>query len=740
MASLFHLRIAALIFTGLVCLAGVPAYAQQSDAPVDFSADNLSHDDQTRTVTATGNVEMTQEGRTLKADTVIYNLATDQARAIGNVVLTDVNGDVHVADELELSDKMKDGYVNHLQTTFSDGSRFWAKQGERKGGSIITMKDASYTPCEPCKENPDAEPVWKINAGTLTHNKEEQRIIYHNATFDVMGVPVFWVPYFSHPDGTVEQKSGFLLPSFGFSSDLGFQMTNQYYYAIAPDRDMTVGVRAMTKQAPLLMTEYRQRFDNAVLDVSGGVTYSSRIYDDGGVDVHTKDKVRGHLMANGLMVLNEKWRAGMELELVSDDQYMRQYDFTNKDVLENQVYVERFSGRDYAVGRLLSFRDIRVAEDRREQPHVLPEVIVSFLGEPGQTLGGRWSVDLSALGLYREGQGQDMHRFVGELGWQRRLTSDTGLLTTVDLKLRGDAYYTTDRDVAYAGSGRRGDGEETRGFASANIVTSYPLVKNLERAQLMIAPEGALMVSPNLKSRSGNIPNEDSQDVQLEVYNLFDADRFPGYDRIEDGIHTTYGVRTGLYGHDGSKGEVFVGQSYRIDGKENPFPYGSGLSNDRSDLVGEVIASYKNMMNVTYQFRLDDRDLSSRRHELDAQFHLGALSVGTQYFYARKIEGAELSDDREQIRGWAAYRFLPEWQGRTGILYDLSSKEEKGMREAAFGIDYLGQCFTLSGTLTRNLMHDISRKSNTEVMFRLGLKNLGEFSTSGVELSNSERN
>ncbi len=740
MSSLFRLRKAALLCSCLICLAGTPVVAQTLEpekGPVDFVADNLVHDDQTQTVTATGNVEMVQGGRTLKADKVIYNLTTDKAKAVGNVVLTEANGDVHRADELELSRQMTEGYVDHVYSTLEDGSRLWADRGVREDGNVTTLTEAAYTPCEACETNPDAEPVWQIRASEVVHNKEEQRIVYRNATFDVFGVPVFWTPYVSHADGTVKQKSGLLTPSFGYSSDLGLQISNSYYYAIDPHRDATIGVTAMTDQLPLVFGEYRHRFNNAYLEMSGGATYSSRTEDVGGEDVEQDDEARGHLIVDGLWNINEKWRAGIGLEIASDDQYMRQYDFSDDDVLENQIYVERFSGRNYAVGRLLSFQDIRIREEQRDQPNVLPEMQVSMLGEPGQMLGGRWSADLSVLNLHREGSGQDMDRIVAELGWQRRLTSDTGLLTTVDLKLRGDGYYTSDRDIADTEPGRSNEGKETRGFASAHIVTTYPVAKDFERSQLVIAPEAALTVSPNISSESSNIPNEDSQDVQLDASNLFSSDRFPGYDRIEDGSHATYGVRTGVYGYDGSKGEVFLGQSYRLDDNTTPFPEGSGLSEDTSDLVGQVIASYKDMMDVNYRFQLDQDDMSSRRHEVDAIAYLGAITLGSQYLYTKAIEGAELSEDREQIRGALAYRFSEEWQARTGILYDMSNDEEKGMREAIFGLDYLGQCFTLSSTLERNLTRDSSGESGTEIMFRIGLKQIGEFSTSGVNLSSS---
>ncbi|HEY8189826.1 MAG TPA: LPS assembly protein LptD, partial [Micavibrio sp.] len=365
-----------------------------------------------------------------------------------------------------------------------------------------------------------------------------------------------------------------------------------------------------------------------------------------------------------------------------------------------------------------------------------PEMQASFLGDPGKTFGGRWSVDVSMLGLRREAGGQDMNRAVLQTGWERRLVSDSGLLTTVNLDLRGDAYYVRDRDIAPAGSGRRGQGSEVRGFARGHLVTSYPVVKPMAKAQLIIEPIAALTVAPDINASSSNIPNEDSQDVQLDASNLFEPDRFPGLDRVEDQSHATYGVRTGVYGYGGSKGEVFVGQSYRLNDNTNPFPEGSGLAGRHSDLVGQITASYKNRFGLNYRFQVDQDDYSSRRHEVDANVKAGRVEAGARYLFARELEGTDLDDNREQVQGVVSYRVSDAWHVRSSIIQDLGN--DPGMRKANLGVDYEGQCMSLSGTLRRNLARDSSGESNTEILFRVGLKNIGDFTTSAIPLDGAK--
>ena len=97
--------------------------------------------------------------------------------------------------------------------------------------------------------------------------------------------------------------------------------------------------------------------------------------------------------------IDPKWRAGFETQLTSDDTYLKKYDLTTDNILENQVYLERFDNRDYFTARALAFQDIRVSDRATDQPNILPEMQASFMGRPNDTLGGRWSANLSSLNL-----------------------------------------------------------------------------------------------------------------------------------------------------------------------------------------------------------------------------------------------------------------------------------------------------------------------------------------------------
>tara|TARA_B100000282_G_scaffold261018_1_gene209731 strand:- start:1041 stop:3605 length:2565 start_codon:yes stop_codon:yes gene_type:complete len=701
---------------------------------VDLQADNLSYNDDAEIVTAQGNVSMAQSGRLLRADSVEYSVGQDTVVAQGHVVLNERNGDIHIADQAIYKNTLKDGDVKNLRSTLNDGATFTAETGQYRAGTVTTMDKALYTPCIPCEEG--ETPTWALRASEVEHNKDEARVSYKNARLEFLGVPVAYTPYFSHSDGSIEQKSGFLSPSLGYKSRLGAFIDNKYYWAISPDQDATFSLMTMTEQAPLGQLEYRKRWNHANLNFEGGITSSERKdQTNSGTIIQEDEEIRGHILADALWDINDKWRAGLNVQWTSDDQYMRQYDFTNDDVLENELYLERFSGRNYASARFLKFQDIRVSEDRAEdQPDVFPEMIASFKGEPGQVplIKGRWSLDTSVLGIMREGDEADMTRFSVNAGWKRRFVSDYGLLTTAQANLRNDIYYTNDRQDSRTDIGRSRSGTQSRFFPQFNVETSYPMAKEFEYAQARIEPVIALTAAPKIDLDDyDHIPNEDSNDVQIDASNLFERSRFPGVDRLEDQSRATYGMRTGLYGYDGSYANVFVGQSYRLDKDDNPFPRGSGLDQQESDVVGQFSGRYKDIYMLDYRYQLDSRNLTSQRHEIDASADWNRFKIDTRYFFSKGLEGTELDESREQIDVDGQFYFSPAWRFRSGLTHDFA--EDAGLRSIYSGLDYMGQCLFLGLTAQKNYTTEASGEGDTEIMFRIGLKNLGDFEQSSYK-------
>lgn len=707
-------------------------------APISFEADRLTHDQDMNIMTASGNVELSQNGRLLRADNVQYNRSTDMATATGNVVISEPNGDVYFADSASLSRDMARGLIQQLRVEMADGSRLWSHEANRSSAEQTEMKGAVYTACAPCKDNPNKTPPWQLKAKNVTLNHKEKTITYRHARLEVAGVPVFYTPYFSHPDGSVERKSGFLTPDLGWTSELGGFFEGRYYYDIAPNTDATIGLMATTQEGPVLKTNLRHRFDTARLEINSSLTHSGRVDSSSGEPVAIKEELRGHLFADLDWSINRKWRAGLDINLASDEQYLNQYDISGSDILENEIFLERLSGRNFADLRLMAFQDLRTGEvSNTDQPDILPTAEFRLFGDPNSTLGGRWGLSGSFLNLFRDTNGQDVMRASAKAEWERRMITPFGLVTTADASLRGDLYRTSDRTVAQTNPNESNSETDYRIIPSLHLKSEYPLAKRLRYAHLKVTPISSITLTSDVDN-DNSIPNEDSTDVQLDALSLFESDRFPGIDRVEDRSHVSYGVRAGIYGDNGDHADILIGQSYRLHNKDNPFDNGSGLENQESDIVGQITAGVNAVvdMDLNYRFQMDGQTFIANRHEAELDITYGPVRFNPQYLYARGIRGSDFEDSREQVSAVASIDLNDEWRLNGYGKYDLGVDE--GLLQGGIGLDYTGQCYTVSAGAVRNLTDRSSGNSETSILFRVGLKNLGKVENSDFDLFDYE--
>jgi LPS-assembly protein len=717
-----------LIWVVALMLLSGPAAAQPikpSKDPVNFQSKQLSHDETAQTVTAIGDVELTQGQKILRADKMVYHLDTDTVQAIGNVSLLDDEGDVHFAEYVELTKDMKNGFVQGLLSLLADGSRFTATEGRRENGTKTTMTDAAYTACRVCEADP--RPLWQIRADKVVHDETDHSVSYKNARLEFAGVPLAFAPIFSHADPSVKRKSGFLRPTAGFSSRLGTFAQGGYYWNIRPEMDATLQLKPTTLEGVLAQLQWRERFKNGRIEFDFSGAKSDRKEEDG---TTTQDVSRGSVFGNGLFDLSNTWRAGFNLQRVSDKEFLRLYDISKQNVLDSDIYAERFSGRDYTRVSAITFEDVRLGP-RPKQPDVLPMLDSRFIGEPAGFLGGRWSFGGNILGLRREASAQDVHRASLDLGWQRRDIFASGLASLLSLQGRGDFYDVRQSDAAKLNPLLDPDTQKLRGMGVASAVFSYPLVRHMSDMQLMIEPIAGVSVSPRIDEDDTDIPNEDSIDTELDANNLFSDNRFPGIDRQEDGARANYGVRIGGYGDNGRYAKAFIGHSYRFQNSA-AFPIGSGLENHSSDVVGQIDVGLSKYLNGDYRFQVDN-NLTVRRHELQAVVGNDTVSADTRYIYIDNIAGTGFTEPRQQVQFGGKYHFRTNWWVTGDTLTDMG--EEPGLRKASFSLNYADECFSFTAEGVRNLLTDVSGDGGTVLLMRVGFKNIGEFSAPNIQLT-----
>ncbi len=705
--------LALIVLLGLVW-AG-PGFAQpavpgsEEDVPVLLRADELSHDRELGIVTARGNVEISRVDHVLLADTVTYNQRDDVMTAQGHVRILEPTGNVVFSEYVELTGDLKDGIVEDIRVVLSDGARLAANGARRTGGVIHEMSKAVYSACDSCREDPSRAPLWQIKAIKIVHDQRRHEITYRDAWLEVMGVPVAYTPYFSHPDPTVKRRTGLLFPSFGSSSDLGFVLRTPYFIDINPWQDMTLTPIYTSKEGPVLGAEYRHRFIRGELNLAGSITNDS------------DSKTRGHIDADGRIDLNRSWRAGFDIERSSDDTYLRRYDFpsTSDKTLTSRIYAEGFRKRNYMLVNGYAFQGLQEEDDPGETPLVLPMVEYHHVGEPGR-FGSRTRLDASIVSLNRN-EGTDTSRLSVTAGWDLPYVAPKGDIYTLSASVRGDAYHVDELER----TGKSDfSGFSERLLYEIGLHWRYPLAKSHTNALQVFEPMASVIVSP-YGGNPDTIPNEDSQDFEFDDTNLFSSNRFPGLDRVEGGPRMNYGMRWGIYGLGGGHTSFLVGQSVRLR-KDDTFAEGSGLEDHLSDIVARAEVSPGEHFDLTYKTRLDKENFSFKRNEVSLTAGPEALRLSSSYVYFDKQDSSEFSTSREELRSNATAQLNRFWRTSGSFVYDLEADESRSL---GLNMTYEDECLIFETRLDRTFYEDRDVEPSDTIYFTVGFKTLGEVST-----------
>ncbi len=677
-----------------------------------FEADSLSYDAETGTVTASGNVEANYGERILLADSVTYNDRTDEVFAEGNVVISQPSGEVLFADRIRLRNDLSEGIIESMRLLLQNNAQLAANRATRTGNNVTELEQAVFTSCEECEWA--GAPLWQIRSFRVTHDQERQRIVYRGASFEILGVPVAYLPYFAHADPTVVRQSGVLPPAMGNTTELGNIIEVPYYFAFAPNYDLTVSPMLTSSEGLVMKAEWRHLMRSGSYGFEGSATYAERRDDNN--NQLPGHRFRGHLFGEGAFELSNNWEWGFLVEAVSDDTYLKRYNFTDRDRLTNNFYARRFEGRDLTAIDSYYFIGLREEDDAGLTP------IVPLMAEHREVLdqryfGGQVGLNFNALSLFRT-EGTDTSRLSGEVTWTRTHVSPVGQVYTFFASARGDIYHVDNVPMM------PGDPEDEevilRFLPLAAFEWRWPFVRQAGSVRQVIEPIVQL-VGTAYGGNPDDLPNEDGASFEFDETNLFSYNKFPGLDQWEEGPRINTGVRLAANTLGGGSGSIVFGQSFRF--RNDPeFDQDSGLETERSDYVGRIDLRPGRYLDVIHRFRLDRNDFHFRRNEV-------ALWAGTDD-YNVEVGYARLADDqiaatlgsREEINARTYLTLTDNWAVRAGARRDL---ENSRMINSFAGLIFENECTEIELSYRRRFTRDRDIEPSTAVMLRVRLRTVG---------------
>ena len=642
-----------------------------------LESDLLIRDDANQKMIARGEVEARYQGRTLRADEVVYDTKTDVVTAHGHVQLINADGTAQFADDMTMDKDLKAGFARGFSARLDKNIKIAADTAIRRSDTIQELNQAIYTPCEVCAEKP--KPTWSIEADKVVQDKKRHLVYYHGATIRMFGAPLLYLPVFWHPDPQAQRSSGFLTPKLGVSKRRGVSYQQPYLFAISPSQDLVLTPQINAKVNPFLNAQYRKRFYSGAIEVRAGGTYD-KDFDNHG-DRFGEATAKSYILAKGLFDIDRKWRWGFTAERASqalifddydiNDVYQTRGQFTGDDHrLMSQIYATRQDARSYFSASMISVQGLRVVPggvdastglaNKFENSGAFPLIgpLVEGRWEPeSHILGGRLRLQGSGVVLTRsESQfGEAPYNFVDYKGqdgvdsvrgtfqgdWRASVVVGPGVRVEPFAQARGDLYKVDDvflSPTAMADSDTNSI-NYSRTLGVVGVDLSMPFFRPLKDG-------GSIVLEPLLQvatgSDSSQVPivvardasgnpiyfNEDSTNFELDETNLFQVDKSPGFDLYEGGTRMNVGGRATVKFADGRGGSLLVGRSLRT--KVDPLmPTRAGLDQKASDWV--VAATVTPIRGVTAfsraRFDTDTGKLNRIEAGLDASVSRGFGSL-----------------------------------------------------------------------------------------------------------------
>ena len=696
--------------------------------PVGFRADTIEYNRATGIVTATGHVEAWQNDHLLRADKVTFDRNTNVAAATGHVSIVEPDGQVLFADYAELTQGMRSGVLRGMRALLAENGKLAANGARRTDGEINELTHAVYTTCDLCKTDPTKPPLWQLRALTATQDLEHKRIEYHDAVLDMWGLPVAYLPYFSHPDPSVRRASGFLVPTFGEISHVGTFFALPYYWAIDDNQDATITPEIASESGYQLSAQYRRRFNNGVVLVDAA----------GALQQGTPE---GYIFSKGDFNYNDTWRYGFTFNRASSATYLADFRVENySSLLTSSAYIEGFGVGAYTKLDAISYQGLATSIVQADLPYVLPRYEYSYFSEP-DFLGGRFRFDTEDFNIIRQ-VGTNTQRAGGSVDWQRPFSGVLGEQYNVTVHADVAAYNARDlnQQPTY---GTVNETDTARAQPTVAAMMRWPFIRDAGNSGTQVVePIVQLIAAPNAGAYlNRNVPNEDSLDYQFDDATLFSLNRYGGIDRFDGGLRANVGLH-GSWMVDGMTFDGLVGQSYR-EHRDDSIPLGAGDNNHVSDVVARGNFTPSGWFDLTARARVSPRNGDITFGEAVASFGKPILRVGVGYFYSDVNPYFLFTTPpaSNPPTGYPASYFTPRNEVETSVTtqygrykvagnarYDVTtgSLDTMGLRGT-----YEDECFIFDVNYIRRYTSINGDDGGTTILFQITLKTVGQFGFHG---------
>ena len=644
--------------------------------------------------------------KTIKSDSIEYNVKTEELKASGNTEMTNAAGQRVKLNSLSISKDQNNISTNDIELWLGQHVYIRADEITRDNTETIA-KNAEFTACDGCDSYGNA---WEIFGKTIIHDSNEKMLYFHNASFWVYNdtFPILWLPYYEMPDPSVKYKTGFLNPSFNSTNDMGLQINIPFYFNFSNTHDLTTTFSYLTKENPLFQAEHRLNLRHSEFRTKGSFTHNK------------EGENRWHIYNNDKIELGENARAFVYIARTSDKTYLQKYDFYDyQPYLDSGAKLELFGQTSYIVADAHIFQELREAYGNQHSVsgNILPNIRGTYQTDP---FFKETYLSLSGDILGVSGDDSNSQRMIGEARVISPWTLWWGNRITASVAARYDIYNFNKTSIYEDGQQRDSfSGVKSRFLPNGYVEWGLPLYSVENSWTYIIEPRARLTIMQHSAKDAVFSVDNDSAGRFLSDTTLFSNNRFAGLDVWENGNFIDYGARWAAF-NENNNIEVFLGQTYDFNTENEDKNFNdNGFRNGFSDYVGRVAYSRK-YFQIASRFRFDREDI--KLSHIENSLYIGKkgyyLSIG-HIWDTQPIDIYSTTDkDTHEISAGAGLPLTDRLRIAGSVIYNAY---EHLVQRHSGGIFYEHPCYHFSLEYSRDNTIKYEYTGNTTYRFKFGM-------------------
>ena len=760
-------RIIFILFFGIFFLKANIGSSQQKDI-YNFSADKLTYSQDNNIIEATGNVvAKNQEGKQISADKIIYNKTNQLLKTFGNSKFSDIKNRILTADNFEydlekkiisaenkvkFSDNYKNIYyfsklnaddkfneiIGYNLNSDLNKEKFQSKDKfnefiePKLSGKEVSIKDnitiiknGKFTSCKSTNEK-EGCPYWNLNADLVTHDKENKKITYKNATLDLNNIPVLYTPYFSHPDPSVKREAGFLAPSFSsLSDDIGATIKIPYFYPLSQSADFTFSPVYYFRQNPLLLAEYREKFKNGDLSVEGGFTQGYKNITSTQTD-GSRHHLYGNLNLNFVDKILDQSELNTKIQRVNNSTYLRvnkinstadefKKNLVKEDQtkLTNEIYLNSLGKGENLNFKTAVYQNIATTKASDQYEYLLPEIAYSKYN----LLNNNNLNFISNFKSSNTNTNQNKTTLINNLDYSTSefYNTNIGIGYKFLTKINNINYYSDYRTP--------NENFNSQINPVVGLDASLPYAKISKESEQYLIPRILTRYSP------GKMTNAKSNDTSLSIDNLFSMNRMNSDELIEKDLSLNVGLdwswkEKKINKNKPAEAAISIGQVIKFN-EDLDMPTKSSLQNKNSDLVTKVNYLSPGNFDVSLKNTLDNGFNHVYYNDLNVKTFLKEGEINFNFYEKNNHIGNER---------YAKVNLISYLTDSTKLRIETDRNLKTDLTNShKLGIENENECIKYGFYFQKNYFTDKDLKPATSVFFGVTLLPFGDnYTTSNI--------